>query len=161
MSTITTGLPENGSFHLIVRRTISAPAEQLFDFWTQPEHVRLWWGPENVTCSSVEIDLKIGGRYRIGNQLPDGEVVWISGHFEVINRPTELVYTWTVESIEKSLPEHVRIRFQSNSDGTTEVIVTHERIGTHETKKQHLQGWLGCLDGLTHFVSSASDHSSI
>jgi uncharacterized protein YndB with AHSA1/START domain len=109
----------------------------------------------------VEIDLKIGGRYRIGNQLPDGEVVWISGHFEVINRPTELVYTWTVESIEKSLPERVRIRFQSNGDGTTEVIVTHERIGTHETKKQHLQGWLGCLDGLTHFVSSASDHSSI
>ena len=144
----------NQSYHLTVRRTITAPAELLFDFWTQPEHVRAWWGPDHVQCSHVEIDLKIGGRYLIGNELPDGEIVWITGRFEVINRPTELVYTWHVNSDEEPPAERVHVRFEALDSETTEVIVTHELISSENIQKQHLRGWTGCMNGLAEFVLS-------
>jgi uncharacterized protein YndB with AHSA1/START domain len=79
---------------LEVRRTIHAPAQQVFEAWTQPVHLKTWWGPRPVTCTYAEIDLRVGGSYRIANQFPDGSVVWILGKFEVVDAPHKLVYTW-------------------------------------------------------------------
>src|SRR6187200_1903186 len=116
------------SLALVVRRMINAPPERVFDAWTRPEHLRQWWGPRPVTCSEATVDLRAGGAYRIGNLLPDGNVVWISGEFEVVDPPSRLVYSWLVEG--KNVPEDrslVTVRFESR-DGGTEVIVVHERI---------------------------------
>jgi len=55
---------------LVVRRTIGASPERVFDAWTKPERLRLWWGPRGVTCTAAEVDLRVGGRYRIANQFP-------------------------------------------------------------------------------------------
>lgn len=63
---------------LVVRRTIRASAERIFDAWTQPEHLMAWWGPKPVTCSSAGVDLRTGGKYRIVNALPDGNAVTIA-----------------------------------------------------------------------------------
>jgi uncharacterized protein YndB with AHSA1/START domain len=69
---------------LVVRKTIRATRERLFDAWTQPIQLRQWWGPEDVECLDAEVDLRVGGRYRIANRFPDGRVVWITGEFELI-----------------------------------------------------------------------------
>jgi uncharacterized protein YndB with AHSA1/START domain len=69
---------------LVVHRTIRAPVERVFAAWTTPEQLRRWWGPKSVVCSEAEVDLRIGGAFRIANQFPDGNVVWISGEFEQI-----------------------------------------------------------------------------
>ena len=34
---------------LVIRRTIQATAEQLFTAWTEPEHLKKWWGPRPIT----------------------------------------------------------------------------------------------------------------
>jgi uncharacterized protein YndB with AHSA1/START domain len=60
---------------LIVRRTIAATPARLFDAWTTPELLTQWWGPANVTCPAAEVDLRVGGQYRIANQMPDGSVL--------------------------------------------------------------------------------------
>ncbi len=133
---------------LVVRRTIAAPAERLFNFWTQPEHMKAWWGPADVTCIGVEIDLKIGGSYRIGNLLPDGNTLWITGHFEEIDRPSKLVYTWQIESNKNASPERVEVNFLAIDDKATEVIIKHNLIVDEAVKKSHLNGWLGCIEGL-------------
>ena len=64
-----------GRIALVVRRTIHAPVEPVFHAWTRPEQLRQWWGPGPVTCCHAEIDLRVGGAYRIGNRLPDGTVL--------------------------------------------------------------------------------------
>ena len=132
--------------HLIVRRTIRAAADRLFDAWTQPEQLVRWWGPEGMTCPAAEVDLREGGRYRLANEAPDGSMIWISGEFERITRPTELVYTWNVEP-SSGPPERVTVRFEAK-DGATEVVVIHERIASEAAKEQHAHGWRGCLEGL-------------
>jgi len=82
---------------LVVRRTIRAPVERVFEAWTRPEQILRWWGPRPVTCSEAEVDLRVGGSYRIGNLLPDGKVLFIFGQFEVVEPPQRLVYGWHLE----------------------------------------------------------------
>jgi glutathione S-transferase len=130
---------------LIVRRTIAAGAERLFDAWTDPRQLREWWGPEGVECPEAHVDLRVGGGYRIANRLPDGVILWISGEFEIIERPTRLVYTWRVGDQKTS--ERVTVSFDRRGRDT-EVVVRHERIADAAARRQHEAGWVGCLDGL-------------
>ena len=129
---------------LITRRTIRASAARLFDAWTQPEQLRAWWGPRPVTCSGAEIDLRVGGRYRIANALPDGTTLVIEGEFQVVEAPRRLVYTWRAGEDQAS---RVTVRFEPRGD-STEVIVVHEQIPSETIRESHEGGWIGCLDGL-------------
>jgi uncharacterized protein YndB with AHSA1/START domain len=139
----------NDGIALVARRTIRASASRLFDAWTEPEQLRAWWGPRPVTCSAAEVDLRVGGRYRITNELPDGNVVIIEGEFELIEPPHRLVYTWRSGEDPQS---RVTVRFEPRKEAT-EVIVIHEQIASEAIKKSHVQGWSGCLDSLErHFT---------
>ena len=137
---------------LVVRRTIRASAEKLFAAWTEPAQLKAWWGPQGVRCIGAELDLRVGGSYRIGNQLPDGSIIWIVGEFERIDRPRKLVFSWRLEGVESD-PERVTVQFEPVGDAT-EVIVTHERIANRALREQHEQGWIGCLEGLARYSES-------
>jgi uncharacterized protein YndB with AHSA1/START domain len=139
---------------LVVRKTIRASAEALFDAWTEPERLMKWWGPQSVVCIAAEVDLRVGGRYRIANQFPDGKILWIAGAFETIERPHKLVYTWAIEPA-AGASERVTVVFVPRGEGgDSEVIVTHERIANAAARDMHEQGWRGCLDGLAQYLSA-------
>lgn len=136
---------------LVVRRIIHATPERLFAAWTEPEHLKQWWGPPSINCVDAQVDLRVGGRYRIANQLPDGNVLWITGEFQAIEPPRKLVYTWSIEPA-SGPAELVTILFEPNASGGTEVIVTHERIPNKTARDTHQMGWQGCLDGLAEYL---------
>ena len=135
---------------LIVRRTIRATPEVLFAAWTQPSQLIQWWGPAGVDCVDAQVDLRVGGVYRIANRFSDGRVVWISGEFESIEPPHRLVYTWQLEP-NANAPERVTVRFEAHGDAT-EVVIHHERIADPEARRGHELGWSGCLDGLAEYA---------
>ena len=137
---------------LVVRRSIRASPERIFDAWTQPRHLKQWWGPESVECIDAEVDLRVGGRYRIANQFPDGTILWINGMFEAIERPYKLVYTWRVGDAEAPA-ERVTVTFEARGE-ETEVVVAHERIPTEAARVMHERGWVGCLDGLVDYLGA-------
>lgn len=136
---------------LLVRRTIRATPEVLFAAWTEPAHLVEWWGPPGIECAGAEVDLRVGGAYRIANRFPDGRVVWISGEFESIEPPHALVYTWRLEP--EITRERVAVRFDSRGD-VTEVVVRHERIADAAAERGHEAGWHGCLEGLSVYAGS-------
>jgi len=109
---------------LVVRRTIRARAEALFAAWTDPQQLTRWWGPPGVTCTAAEVEL--------------------------IEPPSRLIYSWRLE-IPEAGTERVSVSFVPG-DGTTEVIVTHERIVKAAARTQHESGWIGCLAGLARFA---------
>ena len=144
-------MPDSTDPHrLVVRRFIRATPRRLFEAWTTPSQLLSWWGPRGVRCTQAEIDLRVGGRYRLGNELPDGRVVVIAGEFLAVEPPTELVYTWRVDS-QSVAPERVTVRFDQRGEGT-EVVIVHERIADAVTREGHLGGWEGCLDGLAAYA---------
>jgi uncharacterized protein YndB with AHSA1/START domain len=139
------------ALRLVVRRTIAATPERVFEAWTQPQQLKQWWGPPSVVCSWAEVDLRVGGRYRVANRFPDGKILWITGEFEVIEPPRKLTYTWRLEA-DAGPTERVHVTFEARAEGT-EVVVTHERIADRSTHDQHEQGWIGCLDKLVYYLS--------
>ncbi len=143
------------SLCLRVTRIIPASPECVFSAWTNAEQLRLWWGPSGVRCRSAELDLRVGGRYRIANEMPDGSVLWISGEYEEIEKPNRLVFTWLVEAV-SSATERVSVNFNKHEDGT-ELQITHESISTMELYQQHQSGWGGCMDGLESYLSASVD----
>lgn len=139
---------------LTVRRTIRSSADRLFDAWTRPEHLIAWWGPRSVRCVGATVDLRLGGRYRIDNELPDGRRLSIEGEFVVIERPSKVVYTWRVQPGGGGELELVTVQFDSKGPSLTEVVVVHERIATPLLRDSHQEGWNGCLDGLVRYIST-------
>lgn len=135
---------------LMMRRTIRATPARLFEAWTQPEQLRAWWGPAEVACDAAEIDLRVGGAYRIANRLPSGEVLWISGEFEEITPPERLVYSWRLGA-DDPVSQRVIVRFEARPAGT-EVIIVHERLRDEAMRADHRYGWEGCLEGLAAFL---------
>jgi uncharacterized protein YndB with AHSA1/START domain len=138
---------------LVVRRVIRASPERLFDAWTDSGQLAQWWGPEGVVCTQAEMDVRPGGSYRIANRLPDGSTLWISGVFEVVQRPSQLAFSWQVGGAHANI-ERVTVSFVSVAQGT-EVIVTHERIADEKTRDGHALGWEGCLEGLSRFATQS------
>jgi uncharacterized protein YndB with AHSA1/START domain len=136
---------------LTISRVIRAPRQKVFSAWTTPELLTQWWGPGHVTCPEAHVDLREGGGYRLANLEADGSIVWISGRFERVRAPEELVYTWKVSIIpgEATL---VRVKFLLHPDGT-ELVLVHERFAAEALRDMHLQGWGGCLDKLEAFIA--------
>jgi len=137
---------------LNLRRIFKAPRKKVFRAWTDPEELKKWWGPEGYATPSAEVDLRVGGKYRLGmSKLPDGEIFYLSGIYREVRPPERLVYTWRWEA----QPEHgetlVTVEFCEVGD-STEVVLTHERFPTEKARDDHNWGWSGCLDRLANLL---------
>ena len=51
----------------VVTRTFNGPARLVYEAWTKPELLKLWWVPKSFGLSllSCEADVRVGGRYRL------------------------------------------------------------------------------------------------
>lgn len=136
---------------LRMTRMFAAPREKVFQAWTQPEHLRNWWGMSvGYTAPIVEVDLRVGGKYRLAMQPPDQEELHIvGGTFREISPPEKLVYTWGFQHegmVQNEQSETlVTIEFRDLGD-STELVLTHEYFPTEEICEQHRQGWIMMLD---------------
>ena len=77
---------------LVVRRTIPATREEIFDAWITADRLKTWMCPPGVTSATATIDARVGGRYSIvmhGERDYDHE-----GEYLVIDRPSKLSFTW-------------------------------------------------------------------
>lgn len=45
---------------LIYTRLLNAPRDLVWEVWTQPEHIREWWGPDGFTVTNKSMDVKVG-----------------------------------------------------------------------------------------------------
>jgi uncharacterized protein YndB with AHSA1/START domain len=96
---------------LEMTRDFDAPRELVFQAWTEPEHVRHWWGQKGSTLTVCEIDLRVGGTWRFVELAQDGIEYPFKGEYLEIVRPERLSYTFAYD-VEP---------FKSRSSVTTQV----------------------------------------
>jgi uncharacterized protein YndB with AHSA1/START domain len=83
--------------HLVVERIIKASPERVFDAFTNPEQLKKWWWPKGFTCPAAEVDLRIGGTYRLEMEWPGSVPAdqqfshYLGGEYYEIERPHRLV----------------------------------------------------------------------
>ena len=101
MTTNRTQMELVGERELVITRTFRAPAQIVFDAWTQPELVKRWWAPRSRGVSVVECtaEVKPGGAWRYVLARGAGEPFAFSGKYLEIERGKRLVYTNWFEAI--------------------------------------------------------------
>lgn len=138
---------------LHLTHTYPAPPEKVFDAWTNPKALTKWFGPsDEFTVPLAEVDLRVGGVYRIQMKSPDGELHTAVGTYKEIIPSQKLVFTWAWEAGSSCGDSGagetlVTVRFQAQGT-STEMTLLHELFSDGETRDKHQQGWNGCLSRL-------------
>jgi len=127
----------------IVRHLRSNP-ERVWRAFTTAQELAAWLWPE-VWGATTEIDLRVGGRFRIASSR-----VSLSGEYVVIEENERLVTTWKWDDDEAETL--VTYTFEPHEGGTLLRIV-HERFETPDDRDSHEQGWNDCLDRLPAYLS--------
>ena len=139
---------------LRLTRLIQADPATVFDAWTQPEHLKKWSAPEGLNVDAVEVDLRVGGRYLIRMESPDGGHHNAVGEYREIDRPNRLSYSWKwQEPGNDHYDTLVTVEFLAR-DGATEVILTHELFPDADLAGKHNEGWTSCLNRLEGLYSA-------
>jgi len=123
-----------------------------------------WWRLEGDGWAFAEasMDLRVGGRYRLGMTGPDGKTHVAVGAYQEVRRPVRLVFTWDWEDPASRVGDTlVTVEFKNADRNQTEVIVTHERFVDAARKGRHEQGWTALLRLLDRFAISAAKESEL
>lgn len=80
---------------LVVTRVLPAPPALVWRAWTEPERVTAWWGPDGCSVSDCEIEVRVGGVFRLKLSAPDGTVYPCAGVFREVEAPKRLVLEGT------------------------------------------------------------------
>ena len=77
---------------LIITRTFDATRALVWQAWTDPAHIMQWWGPQGFGNDACEVELRIGGRFRLEMRAPDGNTYPCVGTYREIVEPERLVF---------------------------------------------------------------------
>jgi len=122
---------------LVVRRVIPAPRGRVFAAWLDPAGLARWMCPGPVVRTEVELEPRVGGRFRIVMHKPDGAVEH-TGEYLAIEPPSLLRFTW-ISVNTGGLPSVVTVEFHARGAGT-EVVLTHRRLPPDKVEA-HRGGW--------------------
>jgi len=123
---------------IIITRVFNAPRHLVFEAWTQPEHVKRWFGGcSSMTMTVCEIDLRVGGSWRYvlhdsSNSTDHG----FSGEYREIVPSERLVSTERYEPVPNS--DRLNTLTLTEEDGKTTLHI-HIQHQSREQRDGHLQ----------------------
>ena len=110
---------------IVITRTFRAPPRIVFDAWTRPELVKRWWHANRGEMKVVEIDLRVGGKWRYVAIADGGMEVAFHGEYREIVPNERLVSTEAYEGIPDA-DEHATLNtatFIGDERTTLEILV--------------------------------------
>ena len=134
----------SASAAVVVRRTIAASAEVLFDAFLDPNALSEWMRPGTIRSTLATVEPRVGGRYSIVMQGESGAIPH-SGVYRLLDRPKRLVFTWHSPHTGPN-ETLVTVDFVKVAKGT-EVVVTHELL-PEDARPSHSRGWTSGLEHL-------------
>ena len=128
---------------LVVRRQLAVPRERVFEAWLDSESLAHWMRPGNFTHSTVTVDPRVGGGFRIVMEgRTDGGDYEHRGQYLAIEPPSLLSFTWISNATDHK-PTVVTIEFHERGTGT-ELVLTHRRLAP-KAVEAHREGWTDVL----------------
>ncbi|MGZ3788103.1 MAG: SRPBCC family protein [Bacteriovorax sp.] len=155
----------------IISRTFDATGDLMWKMWTDPEHMKKWWGPKGTTIKYSKIDLRPGGTNHYCMISPDGQEMWGKQVYREITKPKRLVFENSFSNELGELTRHplsptwplemlTTITFMENNGKTTVTVewipmsANAEEIKTFDSGRGSMtQGWSGSFDVLEAYLS--------
>lgn len=75
-----------------ISRIFKAPRQKVWDAWTKPELLALWFGPKGSKATLVSADIRPGGMVHSYMDAPDGGRLWAKFVYREVVPPSRLVY---------------------------------------------------------------------
>src|SRR3954470_12620214 len=81
-------------FALEIKRFIKSPPETVYAAWTDPNHLKQWFGPEGVETNDLVAEARVGGIFRRDITDPEGDKMTMLGEFLELLPARKVVFTW-------------------------------------------------------------------
>ena len=154
---------------VVIERSFDAPADLIWQMWTDPEHLKEWFGPTGATIPVAKMDVRVGGRRLICMevQTPGGRrSMWFAGEYLQVVANQLLVYTEFMsdengnvvsnsemgQTDEHPTTTEVRVELKQ-LDGVTTMVMTHTGI---PSDSPGAVGWTMAFDKLAPRVAAVS-----
>lgn len=62
---------KNTDCEIVSSRIVEASRELVFRAWSEPEHLKNWWGPNGFSNTFTEFDFRVGGKWEFIMHGPD------------------------------------------------------------------------------------------
>ena len=139
---------------LTLTRRLRARPEKVYAAWTDPENLVQWFGPGQVKPGSAhaELDVRVGGHYRISFTGANGEHHEVGGVYREVVPNERLVFSWAWHST----PEReslVTVSIKPDAGGTL-LTFHHAQFVDETARDNHERGWTEFLDNLESFVEA-------
>lgn len=138
---------------VVITRIFDAPRALVFKAWTDPEHLKRWWGPKMFTNPVCEVDARVGGAWRIVMRGPDGVDYPCGGVYREIVEPERLVFTNIATDNDGNpiLDGLTTVTFEEQG-GKTKLTLTTRAVALVDYAAAYLQGmeagWTQSLESL-------------
>jgi uncharacterized protein YndB with AHSA1/START domain len=157
-----------------ISRVLDAPRDLVWTCFTDPAHMKGWWGPKGFTVIHSKMDLRVGGTYHYGMTSPTGQPMWGKFVFREIKPPERMVFISSFSDEQGGttrhpghmswpLEMHSTFTFEEQPDGKTRFTVrwaphnaTAEERKTFEDGMTSMNaGWSGTLEQLEAYLAKA------
>ncbi len=138
----------HSSTTLVLRRTFTVSRQRVFRAWLEPEALESWLKPRGMSITVSLLEAHVGGYFRF--DLENGGCIF--GTYLHIAPPEKLVFTWSGDAIQGK--ETVVTLDFLDRGSVTEVVLTHEQLGTPELRALFEAGWQPLLNALARVLST-------
>lgn len=75
-----------------ISRLFNAPVKLVWKVWTNPDHIKNWWGPNGFTNTISKMEVQPGGEWNLVMHGPDGTDYKNKSIFKEVVKHKKLVY---------------------------------------------------------------------
>lgn len=132
-----------------ITRVFEAPRERVWLEWTEPERFADWFGGAEgeVPLSSVAMDVRVGGAWRLAMRTRGGEIS-LHGEYREAVEPERIVFTLSDMPWEEAAAGLVRVELGQAGDGGTEMRFEQSGSLSPEQARAAHYGWSRFFDRL-------------
>jgi uncharacterized protein YndB with AHSA1/START domain len=128
---------------VFLTRSFRAPRALVWRFWTEPELIAQWFGPTELTVplETVVIEPRVGGRWQLAMQGPDGQRFPMIGVITELVPEELLVVTASAETDGLGDIDGIALRIQFHDHGELTRVTLHQGPFTPEQRTATATGW--------------------
>jgi uncharacterized protein YndB with AHSA1/START domain len=134
---------------ITVESTINAPVNKVWEYWTTPDHIKVWnSASEDWHTPFAENDLRVGGSFKSRMEARDGSFGFdFGGVYDAVDQNEYIEYTMGDN-------RNVKVFFTKQGD-QTKVVESFEAESTHSIEMQQ-GGWQAILDNFKKYAEKNS-----